>query len=252
MQDRDPPGEDGISTRYRPPLARSNLTLWRAVVALVCRYPRSVLFSQTRLLIECTRQIGLVHSGVGGEGPMRTFWIALPLVFSVFPSYAEVNYHGGENINITQPCVSDWVNVMETIDGRNSVVNLCSTIGVKILGDINGGSRVSIHAGDQGVLIAGMIDGSNTKVTINTSGPVVIQGKVDNVTSRLDIEDSASIQIIGKIDGGPSDWRILKSRGNVDIAEVGDRIVLLTCIGHDPTTPHRGNDAVFEPVPCGW
>ena len=47
VQDRDPPGEDGISTRYRPPLARSNLTLWRAVVALVCRYPRSVLFSQT-------------------------------------------------------------------------------------------------------------------------------------------------------------------------------------------------------------
>src|SRR6516162_11034782 len=68
------------------------------------------------------------------------------------------------------------------------------------------------------------------------SGPVVIQGKVDNVMSMLDIEDSASIQIMGKIDGGPSDWRILKSKGNVDIAEVGDRIVLLTCIGHDLTT----------------
>src|SRR6516225_6153801 len=141
---------------------------------------------------------------------MRTFLVVLPLVFCVLPAYAEVNYHGGENINITQPCVDDWVRVMETIDGRQSVVNLCSTIGVKILGDINGGSRVSIRSGDQGVLIA------------------------------------------GKIDGGPSDWRILKSRGNVDIAEVGDRIVLTTCIGHDPTTPHRGNDAVFEPVPCGW
>ena len=183
---------------------------------------------------------------------MRMFLVAFPLLFCVLPACAEVNYHGGENIKITQPCVSERVNVMEAIDGRNSVVNLCSTIGVKILGDINGGSRVSIHAGDQGVLIAGMIDGPNTNVTINTSGPVIIQGKVDNVMSRLDIEDSASIQIMGKIDGGPSDWRILKSRGNVDIAEVGDRIVLLSCIGHDPTTPHRGNDAVFEPVPCGW
>ena len=183
---------------------------------------------------------------------MRTFWVALLLVFSVFPSYAEVNYHGGENINVNQPCVDDWISVMETIDGRHSIVNLCSTIGVKILGDINGGSRVSIRAGDQGVLIAGMIDGPSTNVTIYTSGPVIIQGKVDNVMSKLDIEDSASIQIMKKIDGGPSDWRILKSRGNVDIAEVGDRIVLTTCIGHDPTTPHRGNDAVFEPVPCGW
>jgi hypothetical protein len=27
MQDRDPPGEDGISTGYCPPLARSNLIL---------------------------------------------------------------------------------------------------------------------------------------------------------------------------------------------------------------------------------
>src|SRR6516162_7650015 len=79
---------------------------------------------------------------------MRTFWVALPLVFSVFPSYAEVNHHGGENININQPCVGDWINVMETIDGSHSVVNLCSTISVKILGDINGGSRVSIRAGD--------------------------------------------------------------------------------------------------------
>ena len=183
---------------------------------------------------------------------MRTFLVALPLVFCVLPTCAEVNYHGGENIKITQPCVSDWVKVMETIDGRNSVVNLCSTIGVKILGDITGGSRVSIHAGDQGVLIAGMIDGPNTNVTIYTNGPVVIQGKIDNVMSMLDIEDSASIQVMGKIDGGPSDWRILKSRGNVDISEVGDRIVLLTCIGHDPATPHRGNDAAFEPVPCAW
>ena len=183
---------------------------------------------------------------------MRTFLVALPLVFCVLPACAEVNYHGGENININQPCVGDWVNVMETIDGRHSAVYLCSTIGVKIFGDINGGGRVSIRAGDQGVLIAGTIDGPNTNVTIYTSGPVVIQGKVDNVMSMLDIEDSASIQIMGKIDGGPSDWRVLKSRGNVDIAEVGDRIVLLTCIGHDPTTPHRGNDAVFEPVPCGW
>ena len=141
---------------------------------------------------------------------------------------------------------------METIDGRNSVVNLCSTVGVEILGDINGGSRVSIHAGDQGVLIAGMIDGPNTNVTIYTSGPVVIQGKVDNVMSMLDIEDSASIKVMGKIDGGPSDWRILKSRGNVDISDVGDRIVLLTCIGHDPAPPHSGNDAAFEPVPCAW
>ena len=66
----------------------------------------------------------------------------------------------------------------------------------------------------------------STNVTIYTSGPVIIQGKVDNVMSMLDIEDSASIQIMGKIDGGPSDWRVLKSRGNVDIAEVGDRIVL--------------------------
>ena len=90
---------------------------------------------------------------------MRTFWVALPLVVSVFPSYAEVNYHGGENININQPCVDDWVSVVETIDGRHSVVNLCSNIGVKILGDVNGGSRVSIRAGDQGVLIGGMIDG---------------------------------------------------------------------------------------------
>ena len=90
---------------------------------------------------------------------MRTFLVTLPLVFCVLPAYAEVNYHGGENINITQPCVDDWVRVMETIDGRQSVVNLCSTIGVKILGDINGGSRVSIHSGDQGVLIVGMIDG---------------------------------------------------------------------------------------------
>jgi|SRR5215469_16969239 len=72
------------------------------------------------------------------------------------------------------------------------------------------------------------------------------------VMSMLDIEDPASIQIMGKIDGGPSDWRVLKSRGNVDIAEVGDDIVLLTCIGHDPTTPHRGNEAAFEPVPCAW
>jgi hypothetical protein len=183
---------------------------------------------------------------------MRTFWVALPLVFSVLPACAEVKYHGGENITINQPCVSDWVNVTETIDGRKSVVNLCSTIGIKILGDINGGSRVSIHAGEQGVLIAGMIDGPNTNVAIYSSGPVVIQGKVDNVMSMLDIEDSASIQIMGKIDGGPSDWRILKSRGNVDIAEVGDRIVLLSCIGHDPTTAPWGKDAVFEPVPCAW
>ena len=183
---------------------------------------------------------------------MRTFLVALPLVFCVLPASAEVNYHGGENIKITQPCVSDWVKVMETIDGRNSVVNLCSTVGVEILGDINGGSRVSIHAGDQGVLIAGMIDGPNTNVTIYTSGPVVIQGKVDNVMSMLDIEDSASIKVMGKIDGGPSDWRILKSRGNVDISDVGDRIVLLTCIGHDPAPPHSGNDAAFEPVPCAW
>ena len=119
---------------------------------------------------------------------MRTLLVALPFVFCVLPACAEVNYHGGENIKITQPCVGDWVNVMETIDGRNSVVNLCSTIGVKILGDINGGSRVSIRAGDQGVLIAGMIDGPSTNVTIYTSGPVVIQGKVDNVMSKLDIE----------------------------------------------------------------
>ena len=102
---------------------------------------------------------------------MRTFLVTLPLVFCVLPAYAEVNYHGGENINITQPCVDDWVRVMETIDGRQSVVNLCSTIGVKILGDINGGSRVSIHSGDQGVLIVGMIDGPSTNVTIYTSGP---------------------------------------------------------------------------------
>jgi len=119
---------------------------------------------------------------------MRTFWVALPLVFCVLPACAEVNYPGGENIKVTQPCLDNWVNVMETIDGRNSVVNLCSTIGVKILGDINGGSRVSIRAGDQGVLIAGMIDGPSTNVTIYTSGPVVIQGKVDNVMSKLDIE----------------------------------------------------------------
>ena len=119
---------------------------------------------------------------------MRTFWVALPLVVSVFPSYAEVNYHGGENININQPCVDDWVSVVETIDGRHSVVNLCSNIGVKILGDVNGGSRVSIRAGDQGVLIGGMIDGPSTNVTIYTSGPVIIQGKVDNVMSKLDIE----------------------------------------------------------------
>src|SRR5215467_2388527 len=152
---------------------------------------------------------------------MRTLLVALPFVFCVLPACAEVNYHGGENINITQPCVNDWVNVIENIDGRNSVVNLCSTIRVKILGDINGGSHVSIHAGNQGVLIAGMIDGPNTNVTIYSSGPVVIQGKVDNVMSMLDIEDSASIQIMGKIDGGPSDWRVLKSTGNVDIAEVG-------------------------------
>jgi hypothetical protein len=171
---------------------------------------------------------------------MRAFLLALPLPFCVLPAYAEVNYHGGENININQTCVSDWVNVMETIHGRKSVVNLCSTIGVKIWGDIDGGSRVSIQAGDEGVSISGKIDGPNTNVTINTSGPVVIQGKVDDVMSMLDIEDSASIQIMGKIDGGPSDWRILKSRGNVDIAEVGDRIVLLSCIGHDPTTPYRG------------
>ena len=102
------------------------------------------------------------------------------------------------------------------------------------------------------MLIAGKIDGPNTNVTINTGGPVLIEGKIDNPMSSLDIEDSASIKIMGKIDGGPSNWRILKSRGNVEIAEVGDRIVLLSYIGHDPTTPHRGNDAVFEPVPCGW
>jgi len=101
---------------------------------------------------------------------MRTFLVVLPLVFCVLPAYAEVNYHRGENINITQPCVDDWVRVMETIDGRQSVVNLCSTIGVKILEDINDGSRVSISAGDQGVLIAGMIDGPSTNVTIYTSG----------------------------------------------------------------------------------
>ena len=178
--------------------------------------------------------------------------VCILLVFRVIPACAEVNYHGGENIKITQPCVSDWVNVLGTIDGRNSVVTLCSTSGVKILGYINGGSRVSIHAGDQGVFIAGMIDGPNTNVTIYYSGPVVIQGNVDNVMSMLDIEDSASIQIMSKIDGGPSDWRILKSRGNVDIAEVGGRIVLVSCIGHDPTTSHRGKDAVFEPVPCAW
>jgi hypothetical protein len=183
---------------------------------------------------------------------MRTFLVALPLMFCVPSAHAEVDYHGGENIHINQACISDWVNVMETIDGRHSVVNLCSTVGVKVLGDINGGSHVSIRAGDQGVLIAGKIDGPNTNVTINTSGPVLIEGKIDNLMSSLDIEDSASIQIMGKIDGGPSDWRILKSRGNVDIAEVGDRIVLLSCIGHDPTTPHRGDDAAFEPVPCGW
>ena|SRR6516164_11745540 len=183
---------------------------------------------------------------------MRTVLIAYPLVFCVLPACAEVNYHGGKDIKITQPCVSDWVNVMDTIDGRNSVVNICSTTGAKILGDINGGSRVSIRAGDQGVLISGKIDGPNTNVTINTSGPVLIEGKIDNLMSSLDIEDSASIKIMGRIDGGPSDWRILKSRGNVEIAEVGDRIVLLSCIGHDPTTPHRGDDAVFEPVPCGW
>ena len=183
---------------------------------------------------------------------MRMVLIVFPLVFCVLPACAEVNYHGGRNIKITQPCVSDWVNVMDTIDGRNSVVNICSTTGAKILGDISGGSRVSIRAGDQGVLISGKIDGPNTNVTINTSGPVLIEGKIDNLMSSLDIEDSASIKIMGRIDGGPSDWRILKSRGNVEIAEVGDRIVLLSCIGHDPTTPDRGNDAVFEPVPCGW
>ena len=76
---------------------------------------------------------------------MRTFWVALPLVFGVLPTCAEVNYHGGENININQPCVGDWVNVMETIDGRHSAVYLCSTIGVKIFGDINGDGSVDLN-----------------------------------------------------------------------------------------------------------
>jgi hypothetical protein len=76
------------------------------------------------------------------------------------------------------------------------------------------------------------------------------KGAIANKTQSA-LVTSAGV-ISGRLMEARPTWRILKSRGNVDIAEVGDRIVLLTCVGHDPTTPHQGNDAVFEPVPCGW